>query len=102
MDDRYRRKVPDPSATIPDFGPRPEIRVKKEDAKVSRMPEGDVAVGQQPPAPAKARPAPPPPPRSLNPIVLVVLGMVVAIIAGGIGFFVVVFAGMFFWLFLGG
>ena len=42
MDERYRRNVPDPSATIPDFGPRPDIKVKGQEAKVARTPDGDV------------------------------------------------------------
>lgn len=89
MDDRYRRNVPDPSATIPDFGPRPNVKVAKKKAEVSRTPDGDVAVGQQ---------AAPPAASGANPLVLALVGLLVAIIAGMLGFFVVVFAGMAFYL----
>ncbi|MCA9298209.1 MAG: hypothetical protein KDA28_04035, partial [Phycisphaerales bacterium] len=89
MDERYKRNVPDPSATIPDFGPRPDIKVKKEEAKVARMPEGDVAVGKKGPI---SRPAPPAPQSTFNPLLLAIIGLLVAIIAGALGFFVVVFA----------
>jgi hypothetical protein len=97
VDDRYRRNVPDPSATIPDFGPRPDIKVKAEEARVARTPDGDVAVGGK----GRISRAAAPEQKSFNPLVLAIVGLLVALVAGGLGFFVVVFAGMLFWLILG-
>ncbi len=90
MDDRYRRNVPDPSATIPDFGPRPEVKVKNLPAETTRTPDGDVSnEGARNKPPKQAAPRP------VNPLVIGVIGVFVAIVFGGLGFFVVVFAGMF-------
>jgi hypothetical protein len=90
MDDRYRRNVPDPSATIPDFGPRPDVKkVKNLPAESTRTPDGDVpAAGATPRATKKA-------PKPVNPLLIGVAGVLVAVVFGGLGFFVVVFAGMF-------
>ena len=89
MDDRYRRNVPDPSATIPDFGPRPDVQVKDTPAETTRTPDGDVDSGYvAPPTPAATT-------KPVNPLLIGVVGVLVAVVFGGLGFFVVVFAGMF-------
>lgn len=98
--ERRHRNVPDPSATIPDFGPRPNVRVDAQKATVNRLPTGDVAV-ERSRTPRSAPIHDPAPPGSTNALLLGVIGILVAIIAGGLGFFAVVFAGLLFWMILG-
>lgn len=98
MAEPRRPRVPDPSATIPDFGPRPDVRVLEKRAEVIRMLEGDSAVA----APAAAAPgAAAVPARRASPILVLLLAVLVAIIAGSASFFVIVFAGLVMYALMG-
>ena len=94
MEDGYPRRVPDPSVTIPDYGAHRGIQVKEQEAEVARTPEGDVALDGRATAPAPRR-------SGLRLVVLALVGMLVAVVAGALGFFVVVFGGAVMWLLLG-
>ena len=97
--DRRFRNVPDPSATIPDFGPRADVRIEAEQARVKRLPTGDVDLEAAQRAAVDA--LDPAPPGSTNALLLVIIGVLVAVIAGGLGFFAVIFAGFLVWAVVG-
>lgn len=89
MADTGRPRIPDPSATIPDFGPRPDVKVLEKRAEVIRMLEGDASV------------APAPPPRRMNALLLAAVALIVAVIAGSASFFLIVFAGLAIYALMG-
>ena len=95
MASRPPPQIPDPSATIPDFGPRPDVA---ELAKIARAKAAQDARDGIPPSPAatpaKAR-------VGMHPALVAVLGLVVAVVFGGFGFVVAVSAGLLVWFLLG-
>lgn len=116
--------IPDPSATIPDFGPRPEIDQEKLDEIRKLIPP------PEPPAPA-AKPAPeptpqpeaqrepatpaaqpiseaaraqsqPPAPKSNSRMLLIGAAMILfAVLVGALAFFFVTGIGLTMWAYLG-
>lgn len=90
MGEPRRPRIPDPSATIPDFGPRPDLKTLEKRAEVMRMLEAESTTGPRSVAP---------PPRRANPILVLLIAVFVAVLAGSAGFLIMVFAGLgFYWI----
>lgn len=95
MANRPPLQVPDPSATIPDFGPRPDAA---EVAKIARAKAAQDLRDGVASAPAVA---PVEASKGMHPLLIAVLGVFVALIFGGFGFVVAVSAGLLAWVFFG-